>query len=85
MEMQIKTIGVLLIIAAIVAMIARRFQFPYTVGLLFAGISLSLLHFIPSFEPTKELIFSLLLPPLTITPLMRKLGLLEKDADDASH
>lgn len=64
MEMQIKTIGVLLIIAAIVAMVARRFQFPYTVGLLFAGISLSLLPFIPSFELTKELIFSLLLPPL---------------------
>ena len=64
MENQIETIGILLLIASIVAMIARRFQIPYTVGLLFAGITLTYLPFIPSIELTKELIFSLLLPPL---------------------
>jgi CPA1 family monovalent cation:H+ antiporter len=64
MESQLETIGILLLIASIVAMIARRFQIPYTVGLLFAGITLTYLPFIPSIELTKELIFSLLLPPL---------------------
>lgn len=64
MENQMETLGVLLLIASIVAMIARRFQIPYTVGLLFAGITLTYLPFIPSIELTKELIFSLLLPPL---------------------
>lgn len=64
METHIERIEFLLLLAAVVAMLARRFKFPYTVGLLFAGIGLTLLPFTPGIELTKELIFSALLPPL---------------------
>ena len=64
METHIERIELLLLLAAVVAMLARRFKFPYTVGLLFAGIGLTLLPFTPGIELTKELIFSALLPPL---------------------
>ena len=56
-------IEVLLLIAAIVAMIARRFHLPYSVGLVLAGIGLT---FVQPFDLpfTKDLIFTVLLPPL---------------------
>ncbi|RYY78890.1 MAG: sodium:proton antiporter [Moraxellaceae bacterium] len=64
MELSIAKIGLLLVIAAFVAMLARRFHFPYTVGLLIAGIGMAFVPFIPTLELTKELIFTALLPPL---------------------
>lgn len=64
MEFQIDRIELMLLIAALVAMISSRFRFPYTVGLVFAGIALSFLPFVPTLTMTKELIFSALLPPL---------------------
>lgn len=64
MELSITKIGLLLVIAAFVAMLARRFHFPYTVGLLLAGVGVAFLPFIPTIELTKELIFTALLPPL---------------------
>lgn len=64
MELSIAKIGLLLVIAAFVAMLARRFHFPYTVGLLIAGIGMAFFPFIPTIELTKELIFTALLPPL---------------------
>ena len=64
METHIERIEFLLLLAAMVAMLARRFHVPYTVGLLFAGVGLSCLPFTPGIELTKELIFSALLPPL---------------------
>lgn len=64
MELSIAKTGLLLVIAAFVAMLARRFHFPYTVGLLLAGIGMAFVPFIPSFGLTKELIFTALLPPL---------------------
>ena len=64
METHIESIEFLLLLAAVVAMLARRFHFPYTVGLLFAGIGLTFLPFTPGIQLTKELIFSALLPPL---------------------
>jgi CPA1 family monovalent cation:H+ antiporter len=64
MEIHIERIELLLLIAAFVAMLAKRFRFPYTVGLLIAGVSLTFLPFVPSITLTKELIFSGLLPPL---------------------
>lgn len=64
MELSIAKIGLLLVIAAFVAMLARRFHFPYTVGLLIAGIGMAFVPSIPTLELTKELIFTALLPPL---------------------
>jgi monovalent cation:H+ antiporter, CPA1 family len=54
----------LLLVAAIVAMLARRLHVPYSVGLVFAGIALALSRFVPDVELTKQLVFTLFLPPL---------------------
>jgi CPA1 family monovalent cation:H+ antiporter len=64
MEMTVEHVETLLLIAALVAMIARRFRFPYSVGLVLTGGVLSLLPFAPAISMTKELIFTALLPPL---------------------
>jgi monovalent cation:H+ antiporter, CPA1 family len=54
----------LLLIAAVVAILTRPFKVPYTVGLAFAGIVLSLFPFFADIPFTKELIFDVFLPPL---------------------
>jgi CPA1 family monovalent cation:H+ antiporter len=60
-----ETTGVLLLlIAAVVAILARRFRVPYSIGLVVAGMVLSLLPFLPEVALTKELLFGTLLPPL---------------------
>ncbi|MBI1216801.1 MAG: sodium:proton antiporter [Alphaproteobacteria bacterium] len=45
-------------------MLARRFDMPYSAGLVFAGIGLSALPLPIDIPLTKDLVFSLLLPPL---------------------
>lgn len=62
--MGIEHIELLLLVAAIVAMLARRFSLPYSVGLVIAGIALALIPFVPEINLTKELIFTAFLPPL---------------------
>jgi len=64
MEFNIEHIELLLLIAAIVAMAARRLKIPYTVGLVLAGILLALFPFTSDITITKELIFTVFLPPL---------------------
>lgn len=63
MESLVYKVEFLLLVAAMVAMIARRLHLPYSVGLVLAGIGLT---FIQPFDMpfTKELIFTILLPPL---------------------
>jgi len=65
MNISIERIEILLLIAAIVAMAARRLRVPYTVGLMLTGIVLAVSPF-PSddIEITKDLIFTIFLPPL---------------------
>jgi CPA1 family monovalent cation:H+ antiporter len=60
----VERVGILLLIAAVVAMLARRLHVPYSVGLVFAGIALALSRFVPDVELTKQLVFTLFLPPL---------------------
>lgn len=60
----IEQIEVLLLVAAVVAMLARRLRVPYSIGLVIAGIGLALLPFSPRVELTKQLIFTAFLPPL---------------------
>src|ERR687884_330083 len=60
----IEHIEVLLLVAAVVAMLARRLRVPYSIGLVIAGIGLALLPFTPRVELTKSLIFTAFLPPL---------------------
>jgi CPA1 family monovalent cation:H+ antiporter len=45
-------------------MVTRRLRLPYSVGLVAAGIILAVFPFAPKFSPTKDLIFTALLPPL---------------------
>jgi monovalent cation:H+ antiporter, CPA1 family len=64
MQLTIESIELLLLIAALVAMIARRLKIPYTVFLVAVGITLAVFSFAPEIELSKELIFTVLLPPL---------------------
>jgi CPA1 family monovalent cation:H+ antiporter len=64
MKLSIETIEFLLLIAAIVAMLAKRLRLPYSVGLVVAGIAFSLLPGLPQIQFSRELIFNILLPPL---------------------
>ncbi len=54
----------MLLIASIVAMLARRARVPYTVGLVVVGIVLVLMGRAPDISLTKDLLFSVFLPPL---------------------
>ncbi len=64
MGFQVHTGTLLLLVAAIVAMITRRLHLPYSVGLVAAGILLTISPFAPNILLTKDLIFTALLPPL---------------------
>lgn len=64
MELILIRLLVLLIVASIVAIIARRFHLPYTVGLVLTGVSLSVLGVTSTFDLTHDLIFDVMLPPL---------------------
>ncbi len=58
------TLGLLLLTACLVAIVCRRLGQPYAIGLVIAGIGLSLSGFRSGIELTPELVFSVLLPPL---------------------
>jgi len=58
------TLGLLLFIASLVAMLTRKWGVPYSVGLVIAGIALALLPFGIEMPLTPELIFEFFLPPL---------------------
>lgn len=60
----IERVELILLISAAVAIFARRFHLPYTVGLVFAGTALALSPISFDLPLTKELIYSVLLPPL---------------------
>ena len=60
----IERIEILLLIAAVVSMLVRRLNLPYTVGLTVAGLGIALLSLDVDIPFTKEVIFSAFLPPL---------------------
>src|ERR1700726_1589510 len=57
------TVG-LLIIAILIAIIVRRIHLPYTVGLVVAGIGITLSHIEAGVVLTHDIIFDVILPPL---------------------
>jgi CPA1 family monovalent cation:H+ antiporter len=63
-ETHFQTLTVLLLVAAVVAMLTRRLHLPYSVGLVAAGIVLAAVPFAPRIALTKDLLFTVLLPPL---------------------
>ena len=64
MELNFQIGALLLVVAAVVAMLTRRLHLPYSVGLVAAGIVLAMLPFAPKINLTKDLIFTVFLPPL---------------------
>jgi len=57
-------IGLLLLVACLIAMLTRRLGLPYIVGLLLAGMSIALLPNGPEVTLSHSLIFNIFLPPL---------------------
>jgi monovalent cation:H+ antiporter, CPA1 family len=64
MTSDLSQLGFLLLISALVAMLTRRLHLPYTVGLVLAGMALYFSHVYIKWHLTKDLIFSVFLPPL---------------------
>ena len=62
--MTVYSITLLLVVATLVALAARRLRVPYTVGLVVAGTGLALAHVHTGTALTGHLLFSALLPPL---------------------
>ena len=60
----IVTLSLILLVACVVAIISRRLQLPYSVGLVTAGIGLAFLPGGIDFPLTRDLIFYVFLPPL---------------------
>ena len=64
MQLSLENGALLLLVSAVVAMVSRRLRLPYSVGLVAAGIVVALLPTVPAVSLTKELLFTVLLPPL---------------------
>ncbi len=60
----IPTLGFVLLTASLVAIVSRRLRLPYSVGLVVAGIAIALLPTGIELPLTRDLIFSIFLPPL---------------------
>jgi CPA1 family monovalent cation:H+ antiporter len=57
-------LGILLLVACLIAMLTRRLGLPYIVGLVVAGFLIALLPNAPELPLSRDLIFNVLLPPL---------------------
>jgi monovalent cation:H+ antiporter, CPA1 family len=64
MALDLPQLGVLLLVSALVAMLTRRLNMPYTVGLVLAGMGLFFGHVHLQWHLSKDLIFNFFLPPL---------------------
>lgn len=64
MELTVQNGAFLLMVAVVVAMLTQKLNLPYSVGLMAAGIVLALSRFSPQVSLTKDLLFTVLLPPL---------------------
>ena len=63
-EFVLAPIGVLLLVACLIAMLCRKIGLPYIVGLVIAGIFIALLPNSPQLPLSRGLIFNIFLPPL---------------------
>lgn len=62
--MSVSQLGLILLIACVVAIVSRRLRLPYSAGLVTAGVSLALLGDSMNLAVTPDLIYTVLLPPL---------------------
>lgn len=63
-DLPILTLGMILLTASLVAMISRRLELPYSVGLVAAGIALGFMPGVAELPLSRDLIFTVFLPPL---------------------
>jgi CPA1 family monovalent cation:H+ antiporter len=64
MTLRLSQLGLLLFVSALVAILTRRLHMPYTMGLVLAGMGLYFLHVQIQLQLSRDLIFSVFLPPL---------------------
>lgn len=64
MALTVQSGAFLLLIAVVVAMLTQKLNLPYSAGLVAAGIALAFSRFSPAVALTKDLLFTVLLPPL---------------------
>jgi len=64
-------IGLLLLVACLIAMLSRRLGLPYIVGLVVAGFLIALLPSTPELPLSPALIFNVFLPPLVFEAAMQ--------------
>jgi CPA1 family monovalent cation:H+ antiporter len=62
--MSVNEIGLVLLVACVVAMLSRRLRLPYSVGLVIAGIGLAFVGGVTNLALTSQTIYTVLLPPL---------------------
>lgn len=62
--MNLENTGIFLAVAVVTAIVCRRLKLPYTVGLVLAGIGVAFSPFQDKPVLTKDLVFTLFLPPL---------------------
>ena len=60
----LELVGLLLLVAAIVAIVTRRLRLPYSVGLVVAGVLLAVSPLSLDLPLSRDLIFSVFLPPI---------------------
>ncbi len=63
-QFSLVSLGLLLLISSLTAIVSRRLRLPYSVGLVAAGIGLSLLPVGIGLPLTRDLVFDVFLPPL---------------------
>lgn len=63
-HVDIVALGLLLFVACLVAIVCRRLGLPYAIGLVVAGLGLTLSGYHSGIQLTPELVFTVLLPPL---------------------
>src|SRR4051794_35632481 len=63
-DVSLAPLGVLLLVACLIAMVTRKLGLPYIVGLVVAGFLIALLPYAPELPLSRALIFNVLLPPL---------------------
>ncbi|MEP7316575.1 MAG: sodium:proton antiporter [Sphingomicrobium sp.] len=70
-EFSLAPLGILLLIACLIAIVSRSFGLPYSVGLVGAGVMVALFPDTPRFPLSRELIFNVFLPPLVFEAAMQ--------------
>src|SRR5690348_9164428 len=64
-------IGLLLLVACLIAIVSRRIGLPYSVGLVAAGLLIAIIPEAPQIGLSRDLIFNILLPPLVFEAAMQ--------------